>query len=116
MTSVRDATAIAPPSRGSARAIAVSLLIFLGLGALAGGAVLVARPDGSVLHKWQVTPGGHWSPWGEMGHTLKSIAVARNRDGRLEIFGANTAHTIYHEWQELGAPKRGNPWFYSFPS
>jgi hypothetical protein len=41
--------AISRPAMGRAGWTAVSLLVFLGLGALAGGIALVLRPDGSIL-------------------------------------------------------------------
>jgi hypothetical protein len=38
------------PVMGRAGRIAVGLLIWLGIGALAGGVALVAAPDGSIMH------------------------------------------------------------------
>jgi hypothetical protein len=38
------------PHRGLAAWIAIAALVLLGLGALAGGVALVAKPDGSVMH------------------------------------------------------------------
>jgi hypothetical protein len=43
-------TAIPRPELRLAGTLCVSLLVLLGLGALAGGIALVARPDGSVMH------------------------------------------------------------------
>lgn len=41
----------APPQRlGGAGRVSVAFLVLLGIGALAGGIALVARPDGSVMH------------------------------------------------------------------
>ena len=42
--------AVAGPPLGLAGKITVTMLVFLGLGALAGGIALVVRPDGSVMH------------------------------------------------------------------
>lgn len=52
MTTSTAATAFAipAPAMGRAGKLAVGLLVWLGLGALAGGAALVAAPDGSVMH------------------------------------------------------------------
>jgi hypothetical protein len=51
MTTSTAATAFAIPAAAMGRAgkLAVGLLVWLGLGALAGGAALVAKPDGSVM-------------------------------------------------------------------
>ena len=38
------------PHRGLAAWIAIAALVLLGIGALAGGVALVAKPDGSVMH------------------------------------------------------------------
>ncbi|MGD0018278.1 MAG: hypothetical protein ABSD62_03410 [Candidatus Limnocylindrales bacterium] len=43
------ASSILVPAMGRAGRLAVGLLVWLGLGALGGGAVLVAKPDGSVM-------------------------------------------------------------------
>jgi len=48
-TERRDATPLARPARGVAGWVAILGLVVLGLGALAGGAFLVARPDGSAM-------------------------------------------------------------------
>jgi hypothetical protein len=42
-------SSIPASARGRARGLCLCLLAILGLGALAGGAALVARPDGSVM-------------------------------------------------------------------
>lgn len=42
--------AIPRPQMNLAGKVAVTFLVLLGLGALAGGIALVARPDGSVMH------------------------------------------------------------------
>jgi hypothetical protein len=50
----RAAIAIPRPELHAAGKLAVSCLLFLGAGALAGGMALVSKPDGSVM---QFTPG-----------------------------------------------------------
>ena len=54
---------------------------------------------GAVFHRWQTSPGGAWSAWGQFDGALSSIAAGRNSDGRLEIFGANSAGAVFHRWQ-----------------
>jgi surface antigen len=63
-------------------------------------------PDGSnnVFHAYQTTPGGSWQGWSPLPGYLTSIAVARNKDGRLEVFGANAhkpdgTNNVFHAWQ-----------------
>jgi hypothetical protein len=46
------------PAIGTAGRIAIAALVFLGIGALAGGIALVARPDGSVMHMDAAILGG----------------------------------------------------------
>lgn len=36
------------------------------------------------------TPGGSWSGWSQFDRTISNVAVARNRDGRLELFAVAT--------------------------
>ena len=56
--------------------------------------------DGAVWHKWQVTPSGGWSDWDSQGGVITSnIAVARNADGRLEMFVRGTDNALWHKWQ-----------------
>jgi len=43
-------SAVPAPAMGRAGRIACGLLVWLGLGAIAGGAALVAAPDGSIMH------------------------------------------------------------------
>jgi hypothetical protein len=49
MTSATARISIPEPARGRSRRASIGLLAFLGLGALAGGAALVSKPDGSVM-------------------------------------------------------------------
>ena len=82
--------------------------------------VFMIGPDSNLWHNWQVTPGGYWSGWSNLavpnpGYTpIGAPAVARNADGRLEVFitdGQTVAHIWQVEpnsgwstWQDLGGP------------
>ena len=66
---------------------------------------------GPLWHAWQ-EPQGDWSPW----HSLESPnqsglggqpVVARNRDGRLEVFVASDG-VVWHIWQQPDG--RWSPW------
>jgi hypothetical protein len=46
----RSVTAVPRPELHAAGKVCVAFLMLLGLGALAGGIALVAKPDGSVMH------------------------------------------------------------------
>ena len=86
-----------------------------GLGLNADGRLEVFTGIGDVLHhSWQECPGCGWSPWvpvdgspsvvsqpPQMTATVvtPSIAVARNLDGRLEVFFESVSGT-HHVWQE----------------
>jgi hypothetical protein len=55
-----------------------------------------------VYHRWQRSPGTHWSPgWTGLGGFLDSApVVATNQDGRLELFAGGEAGTYArHVWQ-----------------
>jgi hypothetical protein len=50
-----------------------------------------------MVHAWQVTPGGGWSPWAFLDDAfwgpyswqwIRDVVVGRNADGRLEVFVA----------------------------
>jgi hypothetical protein len=60
---------------------------------------LVARNGyGVLIHIWQVCPGCGWSSWSSLGIAGGGqAAVARNGDGRLEIFVLHP--TVMHSWQ-----------------
>ncbi len=67
---------------------------------------------GSIWHMYQKTIG--WSSWIDMGlpnddgfDHFESLAVGKNRDGRLEVFAIGNNGNLYHKYQE-GA-NRG-PW------
>ena len=42
--------------------------------------------DGALWHMWQTAPNNGWSGWYSMGGWIDMLDVARNADGRLEIF------------------------------
>ncbi len=63
-------------------------------------------PDGNnnVFEKHQLWPGGSWSAWQGMSGYLTTLGLARNRDGRLELFGANShipdsSSNVFQRWQ-----------------
>lgn len=45
------------------------------------------------------------------GHDVQQIAVAKNADGRLELFALGGDHFIYHKWQETPNGDWGD-WFF----
>lgn len=77
----------------------------------------VDSASGGVRHMWQTNVHGGWSGWRDLGGALQpEMVVARNKEGRLELFGVD-AHdkTLAHcsqivanskerwsEWQSLG--------------
>ena len=57
---------------------------------------------GELEHIWQLSPGAGWSSWAGLG-TLPGgfpvqLAVARNADGRLELFNMGSGG-LWHNWQ-----------------
>jgi hypothetical protein len=72
------------------------------------------RDDLSVWHRWQPEPGGGpWAAWHSLGKPAGTSSVsaappviARNADGRLELF-TWTGGAIWHTWQRTPA---GGPW------
>jgi len=68
--------------------------------------------DGTVWHRWQTAVNNGWSGW----HSLEAPpgqrvtggpVLARNEDGRLELFVVTDDRTVWHRWQKGAA--RG-PW------
>jgi hypothetical protein len=58
----------------------------------------------TVLHRWQETPGGEWTDWHSLGEPPGGTggygpAVARNSDGRLELFTRGDDLAVWHIWQ-----------------
>jgi hypothetical protein len=66
-------------------------------------------PQGWLLHTYQATPGGGWGAWLSLGGNLSNgPAVARNADGRLEVFAAGTDQTVWHIAQVSPGGNWGN--------
>ncbi|MFJ3879143.1 hypothetical protein ACIPW5_16935 [Streptomyces sp. NPDC090077] len=70
--------------------------------------LFVLGTDKYVWHRWQVSPSGTWNAaWEQLGGTRlvsnrldqSDIAVGRNADGRIELFGLGEDRRIYHTWQ-----------------
>lgn len=68
---------------------------------------------GTVRHKWQVAPNSGWTSNAEaipldkpMG-SLKNPFTAKDKDGRLMVFGVADDGLLWHAWQN--APNQG-PW------
>jgi hypothetical protein len=67
---------------------------------------------GALQHQWQTWPNLSWSSWNtssdrDLGgvHTSTPV-VARNADGRMEVFVRGTDYKVYHIWQTA----RNNGW------
>ena len=57
--------------------------------------------NGQLYHSWQTTAGANtgFTPWVELdGFPSRSLAVGRNKDGRLEVFFGAGAD-LFHRWQ-----------------
>jgi len=67
--------------------------------------------DGQVWQIWQTSPNGGWSPWRQLGgppagiRASDRLAVARNEDGRQELFAMGADGALWHVWQQ--APNAG---------
>lgn len=57
--------------------------------------------NGTPAHEYQTSANGSWAALFNMGGItgIPAISTIRNKDGRLEIFCANSSHTIYHNYQ-----------------
>jgi Putative Ig domain len=61
---------------------------------------------GHLYTRWQQNPrdDSNWSPWAKLNDTsnpINSVSVARNADGRLQIFGTTPSGTIVSRYQRL---------------
>jgi hypothetical protein len=69
---------------------------------------------GTVWHTWQTQPNGAWAgSWSELytdNDNLYMLAVGRNADGRLEVFGANLSGHILHTWQTQASNGWAGSW------
>jgi hypothetical protein len=86
----------------------------LTVGASADGRLELAANDadeGAVWHAWQTpTAAGGWSGWRSLGKpggqpAMLGSTLARNSDGRLELFTVATDGAVWHIWQT--APNDG---------
>jgi hypothetical protein len=63
----------------------------------------VVRHGDAVWHIWQTAANNGWSSWDLLGSDPDGLAVARNPDGRLELFGearaTEGARQLWHRWQ-----------------
>jgi hypothetical protein len=74
----------------------------------------VLDSDGRIWHRWQWPPQGRgWhGKWEELKLSASQdeayigVAVARNQDGRLEVFANDRSGNIWHRWQESA----NGPW------
>jgi hypothetical protein len=64
----------------------------------------ISPDDNRVWHTWQDVAGDKWNgSWTELyskADKLSSLAVGRNQDGRLEVFGVGPDQRIWHTWQQ----------------
>ena len=70
--------------------------------------------DENIYHAWQTSASNGWSDWvneGAAGGGFVTVApaLARNGDGRLEIFALAIDGNIYHKWQTAASNGWG-PW------
>jgi hypothetical protein len=82
--------------------------------------VFAVKSGGDAWHVWQTAPNSGWVAWNNFKTSTTSpelngpLAVASNKDGRLEVFGRKfPGYTIIHNWQ--AAPNSGwafgdGPW------
>lgn len=58
--------------------------------------------SGDVYHAWQLTPGGAWSSWTDMGASsvgITSLQAGNNADGSLSVFGIGTNGDVWYASQ-----------------
>jgi hypothetical protein len=70
--------------------------------------------DGNMYHAWQTSASNGWSDWVNKGtpgggFITAAPGLARNGDGRLEIFAVANDRNIYHKWQ-TAASNGWRPW------
>jgi hypothetical protein len=78
----------------------------LAVGANADGRLELAATDsnGAVWHIWQKEPNKDWSQWKSLkepgGHPAPpGVKLAKNKDGRLELFTVAGDGAVWHKWQ-----------------
>lgn len=71
-------------------------------GRLEAAVIPVVGTDRAVWHTMQTTPGGDWTVWRSLGAPAQGsvgpVALAQNRDGRLELFRVARG-AVWHAWQ-----------------
>jgi hypothetical protein len=73
--------------------------------------------NNQVYHKWQTSAGSNsWSWWKNLGSAITTRGnpiVAKNPDGRLEVFAVNAANNqLYHKWQtSAGSSSSWSLWY-----
>ena len=80
--------------------------------------VFMVGTDKRLYHIWQTTYNNttnlwewfmNWVPFGkELWPLSSNPAVAKNKDGRLEVFMVGTDKRLYHKWQT--APNNSSQW------
>ncbi|HVC90264.1 MAG TPA: hypothetical protein VND66_06545 [Acidobacteriaceae bacterium] len=64
--------------------------------------VFIPSTTGDVYYSYQLTPGGTWSPWTDMGSTsagVTDLQAANNADGSLSVFGIGTNGDVWYASQ-----------------
>jgi hypothetical protein len=58
----------------------------------------------------QLTPGGLWGPWTELGATPlgSDLVVGNTQDGRIQVFGIGGNGDVWSDWQASQPP--ASPW------
>ena len=81
--------------------------------------IFMVDSDRQLRHKWQTEPSSSnqwspdWSPFGPERWPLSSNpAIARNADGRLEVFMMGSERQLYHKWET--APGSSSGWVESW--
>ena len=77
--------------------------------------VFVVGTNNALYHKWQTAAGSSssWSAYQWLAGGIKSNtspAVARNSDGRLEVFVVGTNNALYHKWQTAAGSSTWSSW------
>lgn len=58
--------------------------------------IFISSVGGDVYHNWQMTPGGAWNGWADMGgNGITGLVAASNADGSLSIFGIGTNGDVW---------------------
>ncbi|MEZ0114577.1 hypothetical protein ABH920_008612 [Catenulispora sp. EB89] len=65
--------------------------------------VFAVMSDGSILNKYEQSPGGNWSGWNGFanGGTAASASVGAHQDGRLEIFAVTPGGSLLNMYETV---------------